>query len=824
MTLTILLVVLGCAGGNVGTDDTATTTTGTDDTAVTGVDDSGEDTGSDTDTDTDTDTPDDADGDGYSVPDDCNDDDSAVNPGAPEYCNGQDDDCDLVIDEPDAIDAPTWYLDEDGDGYGIEEVSTTACSAPHGYVAQAGDCDDQDARYHPGAAEEDCTDPRDYNCDGSTGWEDADGDGAAACEDCDDSSTFHFPGAGERCDGTDEDCDGIVDEDVPGAPTWYGDADGDGYGGSTFTEEACEAPFSYVDNTDDCDDLVNSIHPGAEETCDDVDQDCDGTVDEDAADLSTWYSDSDSDGYGDPDSTKLACDAPTDHVDNADDCDDGDGSVSPAGTEVCGGADEDCDGSTDESGADDASTWYADLDGDGYGSSRFSTGACEAPSGYVADDQDCDDLDADSFPGADEICDGDDQDCDSVVDEDAIDPADWYGDRDGDGYGDAASTTTACDAPTDHVDNADDCDDSDAGISPVADELCDGVDNDCDGAEDEADALDATVYYADLDGDGFGDAGDTEIACDPPAGFVTDDTDCDDGDADLNPDATELCDGIDDDCDETIDEDASDAATWYADSDGDGYGTEDATIQACSQPSGYESTAGDCDDEDAETYDSAPGLCDGVDRDCDGTVTADEAPGESSRCYGLSCLEILDTRGETLADGLYWIDPTDGDAAFEAWCDMTTDGGGYTMLKVDQGSTYYGDDAESDCSSMGLQLFIPRTQAHLLSAWTVALDTATGGSATSNYLYIMGVYPATNGATCESTPLNSDNASCDWVAGDLGAFWVSDSSSITEPNGDNDILSSMYYAFDSSGTVTSYNDLNYPGYGSSQYICSALDE
>jgi len=111
-----------------------------------------------------------------------------------------------------------------------------------------------------------------------------------------------------------------------------------------------------------------------------------------------------------------------------------------------------------------------DLDGDG-----------------VPDDEDCDDADADVYPGADELCDGEDQDCDGQVDEQAVDLETWYVDGDTDGFG--ATPVSACTQPSDAVAVKGDCDDSDASVNPDALEICfDLVDNDCDGDVDEEDA------------------------------------------------------------------------------------------------------------------------------------------------------------------------------------------------------------------------------------------------------------------------------------------------------------------------------------------------
>ena len=128
----------------------------------------------------------------------------------------------------------------------------------------------------------------------------------------------------------------------------------------------------------------------------------------------------------------------------------------------------------------------------------------------------------------------------------------YYGDADGDGYGDSANTTEAmCTPPIGYVEDNMDCDDNDPAIYPGATEVCNGIDDDCDGTVDEGLT---NTYYADDDADGYGDPDDTIMACSPPAGYVANDGDCNDADATINPDAAEVNDGIDNDCDGIIDE------------------------------------------------------------------------------------------------------------------------------------------------------------------------------------------------------------------------------------------------------------------------------
>ena len=204
---------------------------------------------------------------------------------------------------------------------------------------------------------------------------------------------------------------------------------------------------------------------------------------------------------------------------------------------------------------------YEDLDTDGYGSNTSTVLSCNAPAGYVSDSGDCDDTNIAINPSVDEQCDTVDNDCDGQVDEpSAIDASVWYLDHDGDTFGDVGFQTVSCAAPTGYVSDDTDCNDLDAMVNSLATEICDGVDNDCDGDIDDADAnVDlntGTMWYADVDQDGYGDAASTTVACALPTGYSADDLDCNDGDIDINPGATEVCDGEDNDCSGAADDEA----------------------------------------------------------------------------------------------------------------------------------------------------------------------------------------------------------------------------------------------------------------------------
>ncbi len=257
--------------------------------------------------------------------------------------------------------------------------------------------------------------------DTASGDVDADGDGSPAGEDCDDNDATAFPGNTEFCDGVDNDCDDEIDEDPSDGTTVWADADGDGFGDAAAEMVLCEVASGYVGNSDDCDDADASAFPGNTEVCDGVDNDCNSEVDDAPTDGTTYYLDSDGDGYGDAADGLDACAQPSDRVEDMTDCDDADAAVNPAATEACNGIDDDCDTDIDEAGATGESTWYVDGDGDGYGDlSDSGTLACDAPTGTVADNTDCDDASGDVNPGATEICDGADNDCDASTSEDGM--------------------------------------------------------------------------------------------------------------------------------------------------------------------------------------------------------------------------------------------------------------------------------------------------------------------------------------------------------------------------------------------------------------------
>jgi Secretion system C-terminal sorting domain/Putative metal-binding motif len=256
---------------------------------------------------------------------------------------------------------------------------------------------------------------------------------------------------------------------------------------------------------------------------------------------------------------------------------------------------------------------YVDADNDGYGSSVLGY-YCVTPDGSSTIAGDCNDNDATVYPGALEVCNAADDDCNGTADENLI-FEEYYLDNDEDGYG-GLSTVISCSAPAGYVALGGDCDDTNYIIYPGSTELCNDVDDNCDGQVNEGFTLDA--YYADNDADGYGNM--TAIySCYWPDGTTTISGDCADNNAMIYPGATEICNLIDDDCNEAID-DGLPSATYYADNDNDGYG--DVLLgQFCISPDNSSELNGDCDDTNSSINPSETEIPNNdFDENCDGLI------------------------------------------------------------------------------------------------------------------------------------------------------------------------------------------------------------
>jgi hypothetical protein len=571
----------------------------------------------------------DADGDGFpdarccngtNCGDDCNDARPGVNPAVPEVCNSVDDDCDGSTDEELLV---MIFTDADRDGFGAG-TPVTGCPGTTGTVTNGDDCDDARPSTNPGARET-CNGTYDDNCDGTvdegcgcvTGTTrscgaDEIGECVAGTQTCIEGLWAGCSGTGpttETCNGLDDDCDGMTDEGllVSGC---YSDGDADGFGTGASSMQCrdmtrdrfgfCPAGYTNLAMPVDCNDSIAEIRPDGIERCDTLDNDCDGVVDD-----VIGLGDACTNGLGAcARSGTLAC---------------GSGMLVCSAVpgmpvaEACNGLDDDCDGIADN-GVDTVFVCRVDADGDGFGvgetrprcastdPARGPFGRC--PVGYTNTVQlDCDDSRGSVRPMALEVCNLIDDDCDGMVDEGV--QMFYFQDADGDGFGSGVERP-ACSAPVGFVAENGDCDDGRSSVKPGAVELCDGLlDHDCNGSVD----------------DGCACANGAIQACGSNIGLCT--TGLQNcilgvwGTCSGASPISEICDGLDQDCDGVADEGVTNV--YYEDSDADGFGGGVA-VYACESLPGYVENATDCDDALSSVAPGRPEICNGIDDDCDGAL------------------------------------------------------------------------------------------------------------------------------------------------------------------------------------------------------------
>ena len=196
-------------------------------------------------------------------------------------------------------------------------------------------------------------------------------------------------------------------------------------------------------------------------------------------------------------------------------------------------------------------SYFADADGDGFGDSITMILSCFDTVGFVLDNSDCNDLISEIHPGALDVCNNLDDNCNGLFDEDAIFLT-WYIDADSDGYGNNSVDSISCFELSGFVFDNTDCNDVNNFINPGAVEICNSLDENCNLMIDED--LIFTTYYIDADGDNYGNAAIDSIWCSTIIGYIIDSTDCDDSDPDINPGISEILNEIDDNCNKLIDE------------------------------------------------------------------------------------------------------------------------------------------------------------------------------------------------------------------------------------------------------------------------------
>lgn len=484
---------------------------------------------------------------------DCNDGDIYVNPAAPELCNGIDDNCNGFTDDNTGT---LWYQDSDMDGFGNPAVTIMECIQPIGYTGNSMDCDDTNANINP-----DATDIPDNGIDEDCSGADASNPmigiyeftGVAACPNVSTAVTAQPTEATfSAYSSSNTGC-------VAAANVF----NNDGWNTTSTIDLAEYNEFTLTAN--DCQEMTlskltfdhrNSGTGNAKWTVR-------SSVDNFAADIATGQSSSTiasqevilGASFADLTVvtfrfyvTNAAAAGTTWRQDN----------VSLYGT----------------FSAQTPQTFYADADNDGYGDINTSISVCTPPVGYVADNTDCDDTDADVNP--------------LTV---------WYEDADGDLLGNSSNTFTGCVPPNNtYVLSGGDCDDADDTVG------------------------DPVGYYVDADNDGFGSVNATVsfLCTDPGAGYSTNNTDCDDAENTVYPGAPELCDGLDNDCNGQED-DGLTFVNYFLDADNDGFG-DGTAINACESPgSNYVQVDGDCDDTDDTVYPGASEIMDdSIDQNCDG--------------------------------------------------------------------------------------------------------------------------------------------------------------------------------------------------------------
>ena len=518
---------------------------------------------------------------------DCLDLNDKIFPGAPEVCNGMDDDCDGIVDNPGTDACQWWYKDMDGDGYGDADDTSCLCGAEGLYTSLVpGDCDDGNPAVNPGQV--------------------------------------------EVCNGLDDECNGIKDDEGAGGCTvFFVDLDKDGWGVENPSPLCyCKPTLNHIAlKASDCDDGKAGVNPDAKETCStSYDDDCNGNPnDEGALNCAAFYHDFDADGYGIAD-FKCLCNGAGNYIaGNAKDCDDKKGAVNPGANENCATAyDDDCDKDTNDLGATGCKTYYKDADGDKYGTADNRC-RCE-PTGLYNTllSGDCNDSKKSVNPSVTEKCNtADDDDCSGSLNDEGADGCNiFYWDADNDNYGPDAGNKKCYCIPYQNYrgTNTGDCDDNNPAANKGIDqEKCSTpFDDNCNDTNNELNAIGCITRWYDKDGDGYGNPSAKECRCKAVGKFTAaNNKDCNDNVKTTYSGAPEKCDGVDNDCDKKVDENYDVGASCSV-----GIGECKNTGKKVCKANGS-GTKCSVTPKPKKTE-----ICDGNDNDCDGSV--DESLGSTN--------------------------------------------------------------------------------------------------------------------------------------------------------------------------------------------------
>ena len=443
----------------------------------------------------------------------------------------------------------------------------------------------------------------------------------------------------EKCDGKDNDCDGKTDEGC--------DDDGDGYCAQGIEivglPAVCTQDAKSCNNSGaalppwckkgigDCNDDPSKngakMNPAGVELCgDSIDNDCDGLTDlpgeqtKEPKGCKLFYADGDNDGVGAGKGTCLCSPSKEFNASQNTDCNDKNNKIHPGVKEICGnGIDDNCNNDQNEDGSKNCLEFWADLDGDGFGAGDSKCYCAPKGKFKVKAKGDCDDKKKNINPKAPELCNTIDDNCNGATDEaDAKDCKKYYVDSDFDGYGDSKKFKCMCASEKPYTTlQGGDCNDNKYPVNPGFKERCDdSLDNDCDGKTDEEGAKNCNDYWLDADKDGYGNPAKKKCLCnkgDVSWYTATKAKDCNDnpnGGASINPDAPEVCDGKDNDCDKKTD--------GGCNLDGDGYCA--AGKKVVGKPKVCPKGGGDCNDDPNNggkfVYPGAKEVCNGRDDNC----------------------------------------------------------------------------------------------------------------------------------------------------------------------------------------------------------------